>query len=167
MSRKSGFNDGFPHELPGVQGQRPHHLQALLRGQVANGVSRFRVTRPDDADGDAASVHGGILPPAATAWSVANNRALVTGTSRITTPRSATASSTAFAIAAAPGMAPLSPTPLTPSGLIADGCSSRATGSGGRPPALRMAESLRSAVRRRAGPACTPPSTKPTPVDSP
>src|SRR5881397_2980871 len=138
MSRKSGFNDGFPHEFPGVQGQRPHHLKALLRGQVANRVSRLRVTRPDDADGDATRAHGGILPPAATAWSAANNRALVTGTSRITTPRSATASSTAFAMAA-PGMAPLSPTPLTPSGLIADGCSSSATGSDGSPSALRIA----------------------------
>src|SRR5437870_8558669 len=84
MSRKSGFNDGFPHEFPGVQGQRPHHLKALLRGQVANRVSRLRVTRPDDADGDATRAHGGILPPAATAWSAANNRALVTGTSRMT-----------------------------------------------------------------------------------
>src|SRR5439155_567485 len=56
-----------------------------------------------------------------------NSRALVTGTSRTTTPRSATASSTALAIAAAPGMAPLSPTPLTPSGLIAEGCASRGT----------------------------------------
>src|SRR2546422_2148214 len=27
MSRKSGFNDGFPHELPGVQGQRPHRSE--------------------------------------------------------------------------------------------------------------------------------------------
>src|SRR3989441_6532050 len=165
MSRKSGFNDGFPHELPGVQGQRPHHLQALLRGQVENGVSRFRVTRPDDADGDAARVHGGILPPAATAWSAANNRALVTGTSRITTPRSATASSTAFAIAAAPGMAPLSPTPLTPSGLIADGCSSRATGSGGSPAGLRMAESLRLAVRSWPCASYTTPSTRAAPID--
>src|SRR2546422_10851167 len=139
MSREAGVNDGFRHELPAVEGQRPDHLQALLRGQVASGVSRFRVTRPDDADGGAARVHGEILPPAATVWSAANNRALVTGTSRITTPRSATASSTAFAIAAAPGMAPLSPTPVTPSRLIADGCSSRATGSGGSPSALRMA----------------------------
>src|SRR3989442_3865703 len=153
MSRKSGFNDGFPHELPGVQGQRPHHLQGMVRGQVANGVSRFRVTRPDDVDGDAARVHGEILPPAATAWSVANNRALVTGTSRITTPRSATASSTAFAIAAAPGMAPLSPTPLTPSGVIADGCSSRATGSGGGSPGCRVAEFLRPGGRGRPRPA--------------
>src|SRR5947208_7263770 len=59
------------------------------------------------------------------------SRAGVIGTSRTTTPRSATASSTALAIAAAPGMAPLSPTPLIPSGLIVDGCSSSATGSGG------------------------------------
>src|SRR3989440_10163781 len=145
MSRKSGFNDGFPHEFPGVQGQRPHHLKALPRGQVANRVSRLRVTRPDDADGDATRAHRGILPPAATAWSAANNRALVTGTSRITTPRSATASSTAFAIAAAPGMAPLSPTPLTPSGLIVEGCASRATGSGGGGSAVGVAESIRLA----------------------
>src|SRR5207247_10566496 len=97
MSKKSGFNDGFPHEFPGVQGQRPHHLKALLRGQVANRVSRLRVTRPEDADGDATRAHGGIVPPAATAWSAANSRALLPGTSRKPTPRSATAPSTPFA----------------------------------------------------------------------
>src|SRR2546427_7010604 len=76
-----------------------------------------------------------------------NSRALVTGTSRTTTPRSATASSTALAIAAAPGMAPLSPTPLTPSGLIVEGCASRATGSGGGGSGVGVAESLRLAGR--------------------
>src|SRR5439155_19572705 len=53
----------------------------------------------------------------------AKRRAGVTGTSRITTPRSATAASTAFAIAAAPGRAPLSPTPLIPSSLMVEGWS--------------------------------------------
>src|SRR5439155_19025251 len=98
----SRVNDGLPHQLPGVEGQRPHHRETLLRGEITDGVARFRVTRPDDTDGDATKAHGEILPPVATARSAANSRALVTGTSRTTTPRSATASSPALAIAAAP-----------------------------------------------------------------
>ena len=31
MSRKSMFNDRFPHEGPGVKRQRPHHLELLRR----------------------------------------------------------------------------------------------------------------------------------------
>jgi gluconolactonase len=71
--------------------------------------------------------------------SSANRRAGVTGTSVISAPRSPSASATALAIAAAPGIAPLSPTPLTPSSFTADRCSSRATDRGGRSSARGIA----------------------------
>ncbi len=58
-------------------------------------------------------------------------RAGVAGPSRSTTLNSASASSIALTMAAAPGMAPLSPTPLTPRGLMTDRCSVSATGMDG------------------------------------
>src|SRR5262249_8658943 len=68
-------------------------------------------------------------PPAA--WRSAKSRAGVTGTSRMVIPKSASASSIALAMTAAPGMAPLSPTPLIPSSLTTEGWGSWTTAIGG------------------------------------
>src|SRR5262249_33150714 len=73
--------------------------------------------------------HHGRVPRAA--WTSAKSRAGVTGTSVMVIPKSASASSIALAMTAAPGMAPLSPTPLIPSSLTTEGWGSWTTAIGG------------------------------------
>src|SRR5437588_825689 len=53
------------------------------------------------------------------------------GSARTVTPYGASASSTALATAAGPGIAPPSPTPLAPSGVTGEGCSRRPTSMSG------------------------------------
>src|SRR5712664_360422 len=72
-------------------------------------------------------------------WRACQMRAGVAGPSRSTTLNSDSASSIALTMAAAPGMAPLSPTPLTPSGLMTDRCSVSATDMDGTSSHLGMA----------------------------
>ena len=62
----------------------------------------------------------------------------VIGSERTTTPRCASASSTALATAAGPGIAPPSPTPLAPSGVTGEGCSSRSTSMRGTSTAVGL-----------------------------
>ena len=71
----------------------------------------------------------------------------VSGTRVISTPRSASASSTALAIAGTGEMMPLSPTPFTPSSLRVDGKSSAMTSSGGTWSAFGTPYSISEPVR--------------------
>jgi hypothetical protein len=56
MSRKSGFSKGFPREGPGVNGQLPHHTQALRGG----GLLQIRLPSliGQFAHADYTSLHG-------------------------------------------------------------------------------------------------------------
>src|SRR5436309_3688260 len=96
--------------------------------------------------------------------SAAQTLAAVSGTRVISTPRSASASSTALAIAGTGEMMPLSPTPLTPSSLRVEGKSSAITSSGGTWSALGRPYSISEPVTSWPAPSWTSSSASAAPI---
>src|SRR6185295_1308308 len=91
--------------------------------------------------GGAGDLAGGVAAdsPQALRRSASQSRAGVMGTRVISVPRSASASSTAFAMAAGGEMMPLSPTPLMPSSFRMEGKDIAMVSRGGRSAARGMA----------------------------
>ena len=121
-------------------------MQVIQQNQDGLGTTHHELRLGPDALRDLPSIFSGSDEPfaissavRAVSWISRQMRAAVAGASRSVTPNSARASSTALTMAAAPGMAPLSPTPLTPRELMAERCSVSATGIGGRSSARGMA----------------------------
>src|SRR5262245_46095694 len=69
MSLKSEFIDGFPHEPPRLERERPNHFEALLGRQFSNRVGWFRLALLDDAGRIVRAVHDRSLPAAGPAMS--------------------------------------------------------------------------------------------------
>src|SRR5262245_53792965 len=69
MSLKSEFIDGFPHEPPRLERERPDHFEALLGRQFSNRVGWFRLALLDDAGRIVRAVHDRSLSAAGLAMS--------------------------------------------------------------------------------------------------
>ena len=102
----------------------------VVRAQVAAGI---------DIVNDGEQVRRQALCRDRAAWSRATTRAADTGVSVTRTPKGASASSTAFAIAAGGEIAPPSPSPFTPRGLRGDGHSRCTVSISGRSSAFGTA----------------------------
>src|SRR5262249_52857667 len=130
------------------------HLEQLYARDAGKGGSaRRRPSRGWGPAGRGAPTGGRARygPEGQARCSASQTLAGVRGTRVISTPRSASASSTALAIAGTGEMMPLSPTPFTPSSLRVDGKSSAVTSSGGTWSAFGTPYSMSEPVK--SGPA--------------